>query len=105
VDTQKALSASNTMATLIEVAERIDKLVGISFDECERQIDEAVVIGEQSQQFHNQQAAYRRGLHDAYKVVMQRYHQRAKELERVDDYDSPIGDRLRFVPNRESKED
>ena len=105
MDTRKALSASNTMATLIEVAERIDKLVGISFDECERQIDEAVVIGEQSQQFHNQQAAYRRGLHDAYKVVMQRYHQRAKELERVDDYDSPIGDGLRFVPNRESKED
>ena len=105
MDTRKALSASNTMATLIEVAERIDKLVGISFDECERQIDEAVVIGEQSQQFHNQQAAYRRGLHDAYKVVMQRYHQRAKELDRVDDYDSPIGDRLRFVPNRESKED
>ena len=105
MDTQKALSASNTMATLIEVAERIDKLVGISFDECERQIDEAVVIGEQSQQFHNQQAAYRRGLRAAYKVVMQRYHQRAKELERVDDYDSPIGDRLRFVPNRESKED
>jgi len=105
VDTQKALSASNTMATLIEVAERIEKLITVSFDECERQIDEAVVIGEQSQQFHNQQAAYRRGLQEAYKVVMQRYHQRAKELERVDDYDSPIGDRLRFVPNRESKED
>jgi len=93
------------MATLIEVAERIEKLIAVSFDECDRQIDEAVVIGEQSQQFHNQQAAYRRGLHDVYKVVMQRYHQRAKELDRVDDYDSPIGDRLRFVPNRESKED
>lgn len=105
MDTQKALSASNTMATLIEVAEHIDKLVGISFDECERQIDEAVVIGEQSQQFHNQQAAYRRGLRSAYKVVMQRYHQRARELDRVDNYDSPIGDRLRFVPNRESTED
>jgi len=105
VDTQKALSASNTMATLIEVAERIEKLITVSFDECERQIDEAVVIGEQSQQFHNQQAAYRRGLRSAYKVVMQRYHQRAKELESVDDYDSPIGDHLRFVPNRESKED
>jgi len=36
---------------------------------------------------------------------MQRYHQRAKELERVDDYDSPIGDRLRFLPNRKSTED
>lgn len=105
MDTQKALSASNTMATLIEVAEHIDKLVGISFEECERQMEEKIVIGEQSQQFHNQQAAYRRGLRSAYKVVMQRYHQRAKELERVDDYDSPIGDRLRFVPNRESKED
>ena len=105
MDIQKTLSASNTMATLIEVAERIEKLITVSFEECDRQIDEAVVIGEQSQQFHNQQAEYRRGLRAAYKVVMQRYHQRAKELERVDYYDSPIGDRLRFVPNRESKED
>ena len=105
MDIQKTLSASNTMATLIEVAERIEKLMTVSFEECERQIDEAVVIGEQSQQFHHQQAAYRRGLRAAYNVVMQRYHQRAKELERVDYYDSPIGDRLRFVPNHESKED
>lgn len=105
MDTQKTLSASNTMATLVEVAERIEKLITVSFEECERQIDEAVVIGDQSQQFHNQQAAYRRGLRAAYKVVMQRYHQRATELERVDYYDSPIGDRLRFVPNRKSAED
>jgi hypothetical protein len=105
VDIPKTLSASNTMATLIEVAEHIDKLVSISFDECDRQIDEAVVIGEQLQRFHNQQAAYRRGLRAAYKVVMQRYHQRAKELERVDYYDSPIGDRLRFVPNPKSTKD
>ena len=102
---QTTLSASNTLATLIEVAEQIDQLVEISFNDCERQIEEAIVIGEQSQQFHNQQAAYRRGLQAAYVVVMQRYHQRAKELERVDDYDSPIGDHLRFLPNRESKED
>ena len=105
MDIQKTLSASNTMATLIEVAERIEKLITVSFEECERQIDEAVVIGEQSQQFHHQQAAYRRGLQDAYNVVMRRYHERAKELERVDYYDSPIGDRLRFVPNRKSTED
>lgn len=105
MDTRKALSASNTMATLIEVAEQIDQLVEISFNDCERQIEEAIVIGEQSQRLHDQHFAYRQGLRAAYAVVMRRYRQRTAELESVDYHDSPLGDHLRFVPNRESKED
>jgi hypothetical protein len=105
VGIQTTLSASNTLATLIEVAEQIDQLVEISFNDCERQIEEAIVIGEQSQRLHDQHAAYRQGLRAAYAVVMRRYRQRTAELESVDDHDSPLGDHLRFLPNRKSTED
>jgi hypothetical protein len=108
LDDQK-LNDVNVSQRLLDIAIEINHLRDYSLTKSEERIDSAVTIGHEMHQQEEREVGYRKGLGEAYRVVMQAHNMRLGEVERVavntDLLDSRLCDHLRYRPGTQSTED
>ncbi len=107
MDDQK-LNEINVLQRLLDIAIEIDRLLDHSLTHSEERVNGAVVMDRALHEREERESGYRNGLRDAYRVVMQTYTMRLKEVERVavntDLLDSRLCDHLRYRPGTQSTE-